>query len=100
MTAVSQTLTPVMSAPAALLTHLTLSVAGVKEDFAPPLTGMPGQFPVYLRLPYRSDWYFCFKQQAKQAVFLSILLDCIRHQNQGENSFTRSACIPHKRLNA
>uniref|UniRef100_UPI0037E8EEA8 protein Niban 1-like n=1 Tax=Semicossyphus pulcher TaxID=241346 RepID=UPI0037E8EEA8 len=54
----------------------------VKEDFAPPLSGMPGQFPVYLRLPYRRDSYFCFRQQAKQATFLSILSDCIRHQNQ------------------
>ncbi|KAM7387809.1 hypothetical protein PAMP_024022 [Pampus punctatissimus] len=54
----------------------------VKEDFAPPLSGMPGQFPVYLRLPYRRDSYFCFKQQVKQAAFLSILSDCIRHQNQ------------------
>lgn len=54
----------------------------VKEDFAPTLSGMPGQFPVYLRLPYRRDSYFCFRQQAKQAAFLSILSDCIRHQNQ------------------
>uniref|UniRef100_A0A3B3DMG0 Niban apoptosis regulator 1a n=1 Tax=Oryzias melastigma TaxID=30732 RepID=A0A3B3DMG0_ORYME len=54
----------------------------VKEDFAPPLSGMPGQFPVYLRLPYRRDSYFCFRQQAKQATFISILSDCIRHQNQ------------------
>ncbi|XP_034093452.1 protein Niban 1a isoform X2 [Gymnodraco acuticeps] len=54
----------------------------VNEDFAPPLSGMPGQFPVYLRLPYRRDSYFCFKQQAKQDAFLSILSDCIRHQNQ------------------
>ncbi|XP_054458590.1 protein Niban 1a [Anoplopoma fimbria] len=54
----------------------------VKEDFAPPLSGMPGQFPVYLRLPYRRDSYFCFRQEAKQAGFLSILSDCIRHQNQ------------------
>lgn len=53
----------------------------VKEDFAPPLSGMLGQFPVYLRLPYRSDYYFCFRQQAPQAAFLSILSDCIRHQN-------------------
>ncbi|XP_047230572.1 protein Niban 1a [Girardinichthys multiradiatus] len=53
-----------------------------KEEFAPPLSGMPGQFPVYLRLPYRRDSYFCFKQQAKQANFLSILSDCIKHQNQ------------------
>ncbi|KAM9762920.1 protein Niban 1-like [Menidia menidia] len=56
--------------------------SGVKEEFAPPLPGMPGQFPVYLRLPYRRDSYFCFRQQAKQADFLSILSDCIRHQNQ------------------
>ncbi|KAK5869437.1 hypothetical protein PBY51_024153 [Eleginops maclovinus] len=54
----------------------------VHEDFGPPLSGMPGQFPVYLRLPYRRDSYFCFKQQAKQDTFLSILSDCIRHQNQ------------------
>ncbi|XP_034738021.1 protein Niban 1a [Etheostoma cragini] len=54
----------------------------VKEDFAPPLSGMPGQFPVYLRLPYRTDSYFCFTQQDKQAAFISILSDCIRHQNQ------------------
>ncbi|XP_029286312.1 protein Niban 1a [Cottoperca gobio] len=56
--------------------------SNVKEDFAPPLSGMPGQFPVYLRLPYRRDSYFCFKQQAKQAAFITILTDCIRHQNQ------------------
>lgn len=61
-----------------------LSVSVVKEDFAPPPSGMPGQFPVYLRLPYRRDSYFCFKQQDKQDAFLAILSDCIRHQNQGE----------------
>uniref|UniRef100_A0A3P9JSF2 Niban apoptosis regulator 1a n=1 Tax=Oryzias latipes TaxID=8090 RepID=A0A3P9JSF2_ORYLA len=54
----------------------------VKEDFAPALSGMPGQFPVYLRLPYRRDSYFCFRQQGKQDTFISILSDCIRHQNQ------------------
>ncbi|XP_029905283.1 protein Niban 1a [Myripristis murdjan] len=54
----------------------------VKEEFAPSLSGMPGQFPVYLRLPYRRDSYFCFRQEAKQAAFMSILSDCIRHQNQ------------------
>ncbi|XP_062412439.1 protein Niban 1a [Sardina pilchardus] len=53
-----------------------------KEDFAPPVIGMPGQFPVYLRLPYRRDSYFCFKQEARQTGFLAILNDCIRHQNQ------------------
>ena len=44
---------------------------------------MPGQFPVYLRLPYRRDYYFCFRLEARQAGFLSILSACIRHQNQG-----------------
>ncbi|XP_068176338.1 protein Niban 1a [Antennarius striatus] len=52
------------------------------EDFAPPLTGMLGQFPVYLRLPYRRDSYFCFNLQDKQEAFISILCACIRHQNQ------------------
>lgn len=56
----------------------------MKEDFAPPPSAMPGPFPVYLRLPYRRDSYFCFKQEAKRNNFLSILSDCIRHQNQGE----------------
>ncbi|XP_037553800.1 protein Niban 1a [Nematolebias whitei] len=55
--------------------------SNVKEDFAPPFSGMPGQFPVYLRLPYRRDSYFCFRQQVKQATFISFLSDCIRHQN-------------------
>ncbi|CAB1332228.1 unnamed protein product [Coregonus sp. 'balchen'] len=54
----------------------------VNERFAPPIIGMPGQFPVYLRLPYRRDYYFCFRQDTRQAEFLSILSDCIRHQNQ------------------
>ncbi|XP_029563917.1 protein Niban 1a [Salmo trutta] len=54
----------------------------MKEEFAPPTSGMPGQFPVYLRLPYRRDYYFCFRQEARQDAFLSILSDCIRHQNQ------------------
>ncbi|XP_056270036.1 protein Niban 1a [Pseudoliparis swirei] len=54
----------------------------VKEDFTPPLSGMPAQFPVYLRLPYRRDSYFCFRQEVKRDAFLSILSDCIRHQNQ------------------
>ncbi|CAL8267716.1 unnamed protein product [Arctogadus glacialis] len=58
------------------------STSSVKEEFAPPLSSMPGQFPVYLRLPYRSDYYFCFRLEARQAGFLSILSACIRHQNQ------------------
>uniref|UniRef100_A0A3Q3EC66 Niban apoptosis regulator 1a n=1 Tax=Labrus bergylta TaxID=56723 RepID=A0A3Q3EC66_9LABR len=49
----------------------------VKEEFAPPLTGMPGQFPVYLRLPYRTDCYFCFKQQAKQRFVFVAHLACL-----------------------
>uniref|UniRef100_A0A3B4A456 Niban 1/2/3 domain-containing protein n=1 Tax=Periophthalmus magnuspinnatus TaxID=409849 RepID=A0A3B4A456_9GOBI len=53
-----------------------------QEDFAPPLSSMPGQFPVYLRLPYRRDSYFCFKQQQRQEKFLSALTSCVRHQNQ------------------
>ncbi|XP_067086696.1 protein Niban 1a [Osmerus mordax] len=57
-------------------------VNNLKEDFAPPLSSMPGQFPVYLRLPYRRDSYFCFRQEARQTRFLSVLSDCIRHQNQ------------------
>lgn len=62
---------------------MCVSIADVNEKFAPPIIGMPGQFPVYLRLPYRRDYYFCFRQDARQAEFLSILSDCIRHQNQG-----------------
>uniref|UniRef100_W5KQM1 Niban apoptosis regulator 1a n=1 Tax=Astyanax mexicanus TaxID=7994 RepID=W5KQM1_ASTMX len=53
-----------------------------KEDFAPPVAAMPGDFPVYLRLPYRRDYYFCFYQEDMQTKFISILSDCIRHQNQ------------------
>lgn len=60
----------------------------MKEDFAPPLSGMPGEFPVYLRLPYRRDFYFCFQQETKRNHFLSILSDCIRHQNKGEATLT------------
>ncbi|CAL8306654.1 unnamed protein product [Lota lota] len=58
------------------------TTSNVKEEFAPSMTSLPGQFPVYLRLPYRRDYYFCFKQEARQAGFLSILSACIRHQNQ------------------
>lgn len=62
------------------------SVSGPKEDVAPPLAAMPGPFPLYLRLPYRRDCYFCFKQEAKRRGFASVLSDCIRHQNQGEEN--------------
>ncbi|XP_051954701.1 protein Niban 1-like [Xyrauchen texanus] len=53
-----------------------------REDFAPPMAGMPGQFPVYLRLPYRQDSYFCFCVKENLVKFISILSDCIRHQNK------------------
>ncbi|NP_001138263.1 protein Niban 1a [Danio rerio] len=53
-----------------------------REDFAPPMVDMPGQFPVYLRLPYRQDSYFCFKDEDAQADFISLLADCVRHQNK------------------
>ncbi|XP_066532675.1 protein Niban 1a [Hoplias malabaricus] len=54
----------------------------VKEDFAPPAAEIPGDFPVYLKLPYRRDYYFCFYEEDKQTEFISALSDCIRHQNQ------------------
>ncbi|KAL7872022.1 hypothetical protein SRHO_G00070050 [Serrasalmus rhombeus] len=54
----------------------------VKEDFAPSIEDMPGDYPVYLRLPYRRDYYFCFLQEEQQIEFISALSDCIRHQNQ------------------
>ncbi|KAJ8274457.1 hypothetical protein COCON_G00090820 [Conger conger] len=54
---------------------------GVKEEAAPPIVVMPGQFPVYLQLPYHRDAYFCFPQEERQSQFISILTDCIRHQN-------------------
>ncbi|XP_077076660.1 protein Niban 1a isoform X2 [Siphateles boraxobius] len=54
----------------------------VQEDFAPPVADMPGKYPVYLRLPYRRDSYFCFRDENSQAEFISFLSDCIRHQNK------------------
>ncbi|XP_051581305.1 protein Niban 1-like [Myxocyprinus asiaticus] len=54
----------------------------VQDDFAPPVVGMPGQFPVYLKLPYCQDSYFCFHEEEKLAKFICILSDCIRHQNK------------------
>ncbi|XP_016399224.1 protein Niban-like [Sinocyclocheilus rhinocerous] len=56
--------------------------SNVQEDFAPPVADMPGQFPVYLRLPYRRDFYFCFQDENSQVEFISILSDCVRHQNK------------------
>ncbi|XP_051554492.1 protein Niban 1-like [Myxocyprinus asiaticus] len=55
---------------------------GCKEESSVPLVVVPGPLPVYLRLPYRRDSYFCFQQEEKRACFVSILNDCIRHQNQ------------------
>uniref|UniRef100_A0A4W5K9T6 Niban apoptosis regulator 1b n=1 Tax=Hucho hucho TaxID=62062 RepID=A0A4W5K9T6_9TELE len=54
----------------------------LKEETSPPIVVVPsGQFPVYLRLPYRRDAYFSFSQEDRRAAFLSILTGCIRHQN-------------------
>ncbi|XP_050991391.1 protein Niban 1 [Labeo rohita] len=55
---------------------------GSKEEPSVPVVMVPGPLPVYLRLPYRRDSYFCFQQEEKRARFVSILNDCIRHQNQ------------------
>ncbi|KAI1882920.1 hypothetical protein AGOR_G00239860 [Albula goreensis] len=54
---------------------------GTKEETAAPMVVMPGQFPVYLWLPYHRDAYFCFNLEEHQSRFISILTDCIRHQN-------------------
>ncbi|KAG7487566.1 hypothetical protein MATL_G00024960 [Megalops atlanticus] len=62
----------------------------VKEEFAPPMAGMPGQFPVYLRLPYRRDSYFCFRVEDRRTRFIAILTDCIRHQNH--DFLKKTAC--------
>ncbi|KAF5906238.1 protein Niban-like, partial [Clarias magur] len=52
-----------------------------KEEAASPMVSIPGPFPVFLRLPYRRDAYFSFQEEDKQIRFVSILSDCIRHQN-------------------
>ncbi|XP_051983632.1 protein Niban 1-like isoform X2 [Xyrauchen texanus] len=57
-------------------------IRGYKEESSVPLVVVPGPLPVYLRLPYRRDSYFSFQQEEKRACFVSILNDCIRHQNQ------------------
>ncbi|XP_070989235.1 protein Niban 1-like [Oncorhynchus clarkii lewisi] len=63
----------------------------LKEETSPPMVVVPsGQFPVYLRLPYRRDVYFSFPQEDRRATFLSILTGCIRHQNH--DSLRRSSC--------
>ncbi|XP_073712290.1 protein Niban 1a isoform X2 [Misgurnus anguillicaudatus] len=56
--------------------------SNVKEDLVPSVASMPGNFPVYLRLPYRQDPYFCLYNEEQQTEFVSILSDCIRHQNK------------------
>lgn len=63
---------------------------GSKDDLSAPLVVVPGPLPVYLRLPYRRDSYFCFQQEEKRARFVSILNDCIRYQNQ--DYLRSSAC--------
>ncbi|XP_064188176.1 protein Niban 1a isoform X1 [Anguilla rostrata] len=65
-----------------LVDKLCPDLNNVKEEFAPPMATVPGQFPVYLRLPYRRDSYFCFREEARRSRFISVLTDCIRHQNQ------------------
>ncbi|XP_038859238.1 protein Niban 1-like [Salvelinus namaycush] len=68
-----------------------ISPHGLKEETSPPMVVVPsGQFPVYLRLPYRRDVYFSFPQEDRRATFLSILTGCIRHQNH--DSLRRSSC--------
>ncbi|KAG1969388.1 protein Niban 1 [Pimephales promelas] len=57
-------------------------INGSKEEPSVPVVAVPGPLPVYLRLPYRRDSFFCFQQEEKRARFVSILNDCIRHQNQ------------------
>lgn len=63
--------------------YMVCCVADVQEDFAPPVADRSEQFPVYLRLPYRRDFYFCFRDENFQVEFISILSDCVRHQNKG-----------------
>ncbi|KAK3531213.1 hypothetical protein QTP70_015247 [Hemibagrus guttatus] len=53
----------------------------LKEESATPMMTVPGLFPVFLKLPYRRDAYFSFKEEDQQIRFVSILSDCIRHQN-------------------
>ncbi|KAJ8277972.1 hypothetical protein GJAV_G00082280 [Gymnothorax javanicus] len=73
-----------------LVDKLCPDLNNVKEEFGPPVATMPGRFPVYLRLPYRRDYYFCFRQEARRTQFISILKECIRHQNQ--DFLRKSAC--------
>ncbi|KAL4635071.1 protein Niban [Arapaima gigas] len=52
-----------------------------KEKSVSPVVVMPGQFPVYLSLPYHRDSYFCFHSEEQRSSFISVLTDCIRHVN-------------------
>ncbi|KAL0967008.1 hypothetical protein UPYG_G00303340 [Umbra pygmaea] len=64
---------------------------GLKEELSPPMVQVSaGQFPVYLRLPYRPDAYFSFPQESRQVAFISALKGSIRHQNH--DRLSRSAC--------
>ncbi|KAG5850591.1 hypothetical protein ANANG_G00084080 [Anguilla anguilla] len=53
-----------------LVDKLCPDLNNVKEEFAPPMATVPGQFPVYLRLPYRRDSYFCFGRRPVAPDFL------------------------------
>ncbi|XP_026790758.3 protein Niban 1 [Pangasianodon hypophthalmus] len=61
-----------------------------KEEAPSPMVTIPGPFPVFLRLPYRRDVYFSFQEEDKQIRFVSILSDCIRHQNH--DSLKKTTC--------
>ncbi|TRY56826.1 hypothetical protein DNTS_004097, partial [Danionella cerebrum] len=71
---------------------------GCKEELSAPMVVVPGPLPVYLRLPYRRDSYFCFQQEEKRTQFVSILNECIRHQNQ--DYLKSQACEVQAFLNA
>ncbi|XP_062872662.1 protein Niban 1 [Trichomycterus rosablanca] len=61
-----------------------------KEEAASPPLSVPGPFAVYLRLPYTRDVYFSFQEEDQQIRFVSILSDCVRHQNH--DCLRTSAC--------
>ncbi|MCJ8740301.1 hypothetical protein PDJAM_G00057200 [Pangasius djambal] len=61
-----------------------------REEAASPMVTVPGPFPVFLKLPYRRDVYFSFQEEDKQICFVSILSDCIRHQNH--DSLKKTTC--------
>ncbi|XP_048831943.1 protein Niban 1-like [Brienomyrus brachyistius] len=53
----------------------------VSEESPPASVAPQGKFPVFLSLPYHRDSYFCFQSEDLQNAFISVLTDCIRHQN-------------------